>query len=165
MGGMSLLPQKFPGTQERPRLLLPAHHRTPLVVNLGQIPVGVNVIFVKITEKRLRGRAHAQSFLQRLQPSVSHPGNLRRKSLHMILFLFQQRLRDKHRKIHILHPRRLESVVKLPLYQLPDGIARRLDYHTSLYGSIVNQLSLLHHIRIPLSKIHIHGGDFLHHLF
>ena len=39
MGGMPLLPQKLPGTQEGSGLFLPANHGTPLVIHPGKIPV------------------------------------------------------------------------------------------------------------------------------
>ena len=125
----------------------------------------MNVILVKITEQGLRSGAHTHPLLKGLQPSVGHPGHLRRKAFHMILLLLEQGFGNEHGKVHVLHPGLLETGIQLLLDQLPDPIPRRLDHHTPLYGSIVDQLCLLHHIRVPLGKIHVHGCDLFHHLF
>ena len=61
--GVTFLPQKLTGTKERSRLLFPAHYRAPLVVYLGQISVGMDEVFVKITEKSLGCGTHAKLFL------------------------------------------------------------------------------------------------------
>ena len=162
MGRVSLLPQKFAAPQERTRRLLPAHHGAPLVIYLRQIPVGLHFILIKIAEKRLRGRAHAQSLLQRLESAVCHPRNLRRKALNVILLLFQKAFRYEHRHVHILHARLLERRVELLLDLLPDRIARGLDDHTALHTRVVAQLRLLHHVCVPLREILLHRGDRLH---
>ncbi len=61
------------------------------------------MIFVKITEQRLRSRTDTQALLQILQAALGHPGHLRCKSFYMILLLFQKTLRDEHRHIYILY--------------------------------------------------------------
>ena len=162
---MSLLPQEFPGTQERTCRLFPAHHGTPLIIYLRQIPVGMHIICIKVTEQRLRSRPYAKTLLQRLQTAVSHPRHLRRKAFHMILLLLKQTLRNKHRKVYILHSRFLKSPVKLILDIFPDCIACGFDYHTSFYARVVNQLCLLHHIRIPLGEIFFHRSNRFYKFF
>ena len=164
MGRVAFLPEKFPGAQEGSCGLLPAHDGAPLIVVLRQIPVGMDLIGIEITEQRLRSRTHAHALLQRLQSSVRHPCHLRRKSLHMVFLLLKQALRDKHGQIYVLHPGFLKSPVQLLLDIFPDGIACRLDDHTALYTRIIDQFRFLHHICIPLGKVHIHGGDALHQL-
>ena len=162
MGCMPLLPQKFPAPKERARRLLPADHRTPLVIYLWQIPVGLDFIFVKITEQRLRGRTHAEPLLQRFKPAVCHPRNLRRKALHMVFLLLKQTLRYEHWHVYILHPGLFKCRVKLLLNLLPDGIACGFDNHTALHARVVAQLRLLHDICVPLREILLHRGDRLH---
>lgn len=162
-GGVALLPQKLSGAQEGTGGFLPAHHGTPLVVNPGQIPVGVDVLGVEITEQRLRGGAHAHALLQGLQAAVGHPGHLGGESLHVVLLLLQQALRDKQGHVHVLHARGLEPAVQLILDVLPDRVARGFDHHAALHAGVVAQLGLFHHIRIPLGEIHVHGCDGFHH--
>ena len=159
MRGVSLLPQELPGTEERSRLLLPAYHRTPLVVYLREVTVGVNNIFIKIAEQCLRCRSDAETLRQRVQSAVGYPCNLRCKSLHVILFFFEQTLRNKKRHVYILHAGLFESAVKLFLDILPDRIACRTDDHTSLYRGIIDQLRLFYHVRVPLCEINIHRCD------
>ena len=49
--GVSLLPQEFPGAQERTGGLFPADNADPLVVQLREIPVAVNNIFIVVAEQ------------------------------------------------------------------------------------------------------------------
>ena len=88
---------------------------------------------------------------------MCHPRNLGRKALNMVLLHIEQALRDKHRKIYILHSRSLEPLIHLLLDQLPDCVACGLEHHASLYAGVVHKLSLLNYIRVPLCKIHLHG--------
>ena len=156
---MALLPQELSGTQERTGGLLPANNGTPLVVYLRQVTVGLDEIFVKITEQRLRSRTDTQALLQILQAALGHPGNLRCKTFYVILLFFQQALRDEHGHVYILYPCLLEPTVQLLLNIFPDGITGGFDDHAAFYAGIIGQLGLLYHVRIPLCEIHIHGCD------
>ena len=156
MCGVTLLPQKLSRSQERSCLLLPAHNGTPLVIHLGKIPVGVNVILIEIAEQRLGCRTHAHSLLQGLQAAVCHPRNLGSKALHMILLLLEQGLGNEHGKIYILYACLLEPCIQLLLDQLPDRITCGLDNHAALDGRIVAKLCLSHNICVPLREIYIH---------
>ena len=82
---VTFLPQKLHGAEERTRRLLPAHYRAPLVVNLGQIAVGVHDVGVEVAEQRLGRRTHAHFLLQRLAAALGHPCNLGGKSFYVIL--------------------------------------------------------------------------------
>ena len=159
MGGVSLLPEKLSGTKERPRFLFPAHHGAPLVIHLRQVAVGVNIILIKIAEKRLRCGPHTQTLLQLRQAAVRHPGHFRSKALHVILLFLKKAFRNKHGHIDIFHARFLEPFVQLLLNQLPDRVAVGFDRHTALHARILDQLRLLHHVGVPLGEILIHGCD------
>ena len=159
MGRMSLLPQKFSGTEERTGGFFPAHNRTPLIIYLGKISVGLDIFLIKITEQRLRGRTHAETFLKRFQTAVCHPGNLRRESFHMILLFLKKRFRNKHGHVHVLHACFFEFPVKLMLDIFPEGISRRFDDHTSFYAGIPAQLGFFYHVGIPLGEILLHGSN------
>ena len=163
MGCMTFLPQEFPGAEEGTRGLLPAHNRTPLVIDPGKVAVGVDVLCIKIAEQCLRSRPDAHALLQFLQSSMGYPRHLRGKSLHMVLFLLQQALGYEDRHVDILHPCLLKPSVHLLLDVLPDCVAGRLNHHASLDAGIIAQLRLLYHIRIPLGEILIHGCDGLYH--
>ena len=137
MSGVTLLPQELTAAQERSRLLLPAHDRTPLVTYLRQITVRLHHILIIIAEKRLRRRPYAKPLLQGLHTAMRHPCHFRCKALHMVLLLIQEAFRNKHGQVDILHARRLKHIVHLLLDQLPDGITCRLKYHASFNARVV----------------------------
>ena len=56
--------QELHGTQERAGGLFPAHYRAPLVVELGQVAVGVYHMGKVIAEQGLGSGAHAQTLLK-----------------------------------------------------------------------------------------------------
>ena len=159
VGGVSLLPEKLSGAKEGSRFLFPAYHRTPLVIHLRQVAVGVDIVLIKIAEKRLRCGPHAQTLLQFRQTAVRHPGHLRCKTLHVILLFLKKALRDEHGHINIFYARLLEPLVQLLLDQLPDRVAVGFNRHTSLHARVLDQLRLLHHVGVPLGEILIHGCD------
>ena len=162
---MAFLPQKLSGTQKRTGFFFPANNVTPLIIYLRKVSVGLDIIFIKITEQCLRSRANAQTLLKLLQTTIGYPCNLGRESLYMILFFFQKALRNEHGHIYILSPCRFKSLVELLLDQLPNRIAGWFDRHTALYAGIADQLCLQNHIGIPLGKIGIHGCDRFYHFF
>ena len=51
--GVTLLPPEFHGSQEGTGSLLPPDNRTPLIVQLGQVPIGMYYMGVMLTEQRL----------------------------------------------------------------------------------------------------------------
>ena len=99
--GVTLLPVKLPGAEEGARGFFPANHRAPLIIQLGQIPPGVNNIFVMVAEQRLRGGTDAEPLGKLLLAAVGHPGHLRSEALHVVLFLLKQALGDKQRHRHV----------------------------------------------------------------
>ena len=132
MSRMSLLPQELPGAEERPGGLLPAYYRAPLVIALGQIPVGLDNSLIVIAEQGLGGRPYAKPLLELLRASVGDPGHLGSKALHVILLLLKQTFSDEYGHVAVLHSCLLESAVQFLLYIFPDRIARRLDDHAAL---------------------------------
>ena len=111
---------------------------------------------IEIRKQRFRRRSHAHALLQFLRTAMRHPGNLRRKSLNMILLLLKKALRNQAGKIDIFHAGFLESAVQLILYILPDRISRRLYHHEPLQLRVAGKLRLLHHIGIPLGEVLLH---------
>ena len=162
MGGMSFLPQEFPGAKEGSCFLFPADYTAPLIIYLGKVTVGLDISLIEITKQRFGGRSDTHSLLERIESAVCYPGNLRCKPLYVILFLFKKTFGDEHRHIDIFYARCLKSLVQLSLDIFPDRISCGLDYHAALHIGIVNQFCLLHHIRIPLCKVLTHGCDCFH---
>ena len=74
--GVALLPQELPVAQEGAAGLLPAQDGAPLVVQLGQVPVGVDDVLIVLAEQGLGGGADAVALLQLLAAAVGDPGAL-----------------------------------------------------------------------------------------
>ena len=157
--GVALLPQELPVAEEGAGGFLPAEDGAPLVVELGQVPVGVDDVFIVFTEQGLRGGADAVTLLQGVAAAVGDPGALRGKALHVVLFLLEQGLRDEHGQVDVLVACLLESSVQLGLDVLPNGVAvGAVDEH-ALDGGVVNEFGLSAHIGVPLGEVHLHVGD------
>ena len=159
MYGMSFLPQELSGAKERSCGLLPTEYRTPLVIYLRKISVGMNLFLIEIAEQSLGSRTYTHTLLQRFQSAMGNPCYFRSKSFYMVFLFLKQTLRNQHRQIYILYPCLFESAVKFVLDVFPDCIASRFDYHASLYAGIITQLCFLHDIGVPLGEIHVHGSD------
>ena len=163
--GVALLPQKLPVAQEGAGGLLPPQHGAPLVIQFGQVPVGVDDVFVVLAEQSLGGGTDAVFFLQLLAATQGHPGALGGEALHVVLLLLEQTLGDEHGQVDVLVARLLKLLIQLMLDVLPDGVAvGAVDEHT-LDGGVVNQLRLFAHIGVPLGKVHLHIGDLFHLFF
>ena len=152
-------------TQEGAAGLLPAQHGAPLVVQLGQVPVGLDDVLIMLAEQRLAGGADAVALFQSVAAAHGHPGALRGEALHVVLLLLQEGFGDQHGQVDVLVARFLKALVQLRLNILPDGVAiGAVDEH-ALDGGVVDQLRLFAHIGVPLGEIHLHVGDLFHFLF
>ena len=148
--------------QEGAAGLLPAQDGAPLVIQLGQVPVGVDDVFIVLAEQGLAGGTDAVALLQLFAAAHGDPGALGGKALHMVLLLLEQGLGDEHGQVYVLVPGLLELLVQGVLDVLPDGVAiGAIDEHT-LDGGVVDELCLLAHVGVPLGKVHLHVGDLLH---
>ena len=101
--GVALLPQELPVAQEGAAGLLPAQDGAPLVIQLGQVPVGVDDVFIVLAEQGLGGGADAVALLQLLAAAHGDPGALRGEALHMVLLLLKQGLRDEYGQVRHSH--------------------------------------------------------------
>ena len=157
--GVALLPQKLPVAEEGAAGLLPADDGAPLVVQLGQIPVGVDNVLIVLAEQGLAGGVDGVPLLQLFAAAIGHPSALGGKALHVILLLLEQTLRDEGGQIYVLVSQLLELIVQDALDVLPDGIAvGPVDEH-ALDGGVVDELCLPAHVRVPLGEVHLHIGD------
>ena len=157
--GVALLPQKLPVAQEGAGGLFPAQHAAPLVIQLGQIPVGMDDVLVMLAEQRFGGGADAQPVLQLLAAAHGDPGALGRKALHVILLLLEQGFGDQDGEIDVFVAGGLKAAIQLGLDVLPDGVAiGAIDEH-ALHRGIVDELGLGAHVGVPLGEVLVHGGD------
>ncbi len=165
VGGVAFLPPKFPRAQEGAGGLFPADHAAPLVIELGQIPPGLDDMGIVFAKQRFGGGAHAKTLLQPFGAAVGDPGHLRRKAFHMVLFLIQQRLWDKQRHSHIFMAAFFDHTVKDFLDILPDGLGIWPHDDAAPHAGIIDHLGFFDDICIPLGEIFVHGRDFAHELF
>ena len=155
----SRMPQEFSGTKERTSCLFPTYYRTPLIIDLRQISVGLDVFLIKIAEQSLRSRTNAETLLQFIQSTMCYPRYFRCKSFYVIFFFLQKRFRNKHRHVHILYTCFFESAVQFMLDIFPDRITCRFDCHASFYTCVAAQFRFFDNVCIPLCKIVFHGSD------
>ena len=141
--------------------LLPPEDGAPLVVQLGQVPVGLDDGPEVLAEQGLGGGADAAPLLQLLRAPHGDPGALGGKALHVVLLLLEQGLGDEHGQVDVLVAGLLELLVQLRLDVLPDGVAvGPVDEHP-LDGGVVDELGLLAHVGVPLAEVDLHIGDLL----
>ena len=165
MHRVSFLPQEFGRTEERSCRLFPTNDVTPLIVELGKVSVGMNYVFIMLTEKRLRGRTNYKTLTQMILTAYRNDSTLGSKSLNVILLSLKKALGYEHRHIYVLMSKSLESCIEIVLDILPYCISVRTDYHTSLYARIISKLCFLYNVGIPLSKVNVHRRDLLNHFF
>ena len=176
---VSLLPEEFCGTEEKPRPHLPAHDVRPLVAENRKVTPRFNPSLVGVPDDGLRSRTddeflfefcgrihnHACSIRVFHQTVMRHHGALFRKSLHVLGLPAEERLRNEKREICVLMPCFLEFPVQNMLHLFPDCIAVRLDYHTSSDCGTLRQISLHHKVVIPLRVILRPFCNFLCHIY
>ena len=162
VNGVALLPPEFPAAQEGAGGLFPADHGTPLIIEHGELAIGLEDAVPVVAEHGLGGRPERQPLLQLVAAAHGDPGHLRGKAVDQFAFLFQQALRDQRGHRHVFVAGFFELTVHDPLNVLPDGVAVWTQDHKSLHAGIVDQLRLLADIRIPLGEIVLHTGDLFH---
>ncbi len=165
MERVALLPPELSGAQEGAGGLFPADDGAPLVIEHGQLPVGMEHIVPMIAEHGLGGGTEGQPLLQLLAAAHGDPGHLGGKAVDQLALLLQKALRDEHGHGHVFMAGLFELGVHNALDILPDGIAIGPQDGKALHAGIFHQLRLAADIGIPLGKILLHGGDGVHRLF
>ena len=164
---VAFLPEELARAEEKAGAHFPAHHVAPLVAAEGQVAPGVNPLAISVPDGRLRGRTDDQFLLQTcrgvndhtiaigvgLQTIVGDDGALLGKSLHVLCLLGEERLRDEHGEIYVLHARFLKTCIKRLLNALPDGIAVGLDDHTAAHIGLFGQVGLDDQFVVPLRVV------------
>ena len=160
--GVALLPPEFPAAQEGTGGLFPADHGAPLVIEHGQLPVGLQHTVPVVAEHGLRGGSEGQALFQLVATAHGDPSHLGGETVDQFAFLFQQALRDQRGHCHVLVSGLFKLPVHDPLNVFPDSVAVWTQDHKSLHAGIVDQLRLLADVRIPLGEIVLHTGDLFH---
>ena len=163
--GVALLPKELGGTQEGTGGLFPTHDVAPLVIQLGQVTVGLNDGAIVLAEQRFGGRTDCQTLGQLVLTANGDPSALGCKALNVILFLLKQGLGDQHGHVHVLVTRSLKSCVQILLDIFPDRIAVGTDDHAAVHTGIIHQLSLLDNVGVPLTEVNVHGCDLFNLFF
>ena len=153
VSGVPLLPQELAGAQEQPRPQLPPHHVRPLVVEHGQIAVGLQPAPVRAPDHRFGRRPQHQRLLQLRAAGLGHHGHLGREALDQVGLLRQHRGRDQHREVEVLVAGGLDAIVHLALQQLPDRVPVRLDHHHPAHGRVLGQAGPAHDVGVPGGKV------------
>ena len=138
MDGVAFLPEKFRGSQEGTGRFLPAHHRTPLIIELRQVTIGIHDFGVMLTEQGFGGRTHTQTLGKLFTAAHRNPCTFRGKTFYMILFLLEQTFGNKHRHIDIFMAGTLKTSVHILLDIFPDSIAVGTNDHTALHAGIID---------------------------
>ena len=163
--GVTLLPPELTGAQERAGGFLPADDAAPLVVQHGQVAVGVQHMAEMVAEHRLAGGAHRKALLQRVAAAGGDPGDLGRKAVDQLALLLQQALGDEHGHGHVLMAGGLEAGVQIFLDVFPDGVAIGAQHNKALDAGILDQLGLRADVGVPLGEVDLLSGDRLDHFF
>ena len=161
-----LLPPELAAAQKEARAHLPAHHAGPLVRQLGQVPVALDVAPDDVADDRLRGRPDRERFLELLHggAGLRHPRDLRAEALDVLGLLDQELARDEQGKCPVLVPTLLDHVVEGALDRLPHRPAVRADDHHAADARPVRELRLADDIGVPTVEVVGHLGDVLHEI-
>ena len=122
MCSMTFLPQEFCRTKERSCGFFPSYNGTPLIVQLGQISVGLDNFGIEITEQGFRSRTYTKSFFQLVHTTMCYPCNFRSKTFYVVFFLLKQTLGNKHGHVYIFHTSCLKHCIQVLLNIFPDCI-------------------------------------------
>ena len=164
---MSLLPEEFGGTEERPGAHFPPYHVAPLIAEDGQVPPGLDPVLIDAPDDGFGGRTHDELFFQLgigihhhalpvgvvHKAVVRHHGALLGESGHVLCFFAEEGFRNEEGEICVLYSGFLKGFVQDGLHLFPDGIAVRLDHHAAADGGLFGQICLDYYVVIPLGII------------
>mmetsp|Transcript_17062 Transcript_17062/g.37589 ORF Transcript_17062/g.37589 Transcript_17062/m.37589 type:complete len:335 (+) Transcript_17062:1359-2363(+) len=154
MGSVSFLPEELTRADERSGLLeLPPNHGGPLIELQGKVTVGPDPLGISGIHDGFRCRANCDRLRHIGVPILGDPGNLRRKTLHVVLLCLQCALGHEQRKIGVLHTELLDLAIEKTLDHFPHEICSRTQNIASRDLVILNKLCSCDHLRVPLRKI------------
>ena len=163
--GVTLLPEEFCGTQEGTGGLFPTNNVAPLVIELGQIAIGLNDVAEMLAEECFGCGANDQSLGELILTANGNDSTFGSEALNVILFLLQKRFGNEHGHINVLVTECLEARVEILLNVLPNSVAVGAEDHAALNAGVVSQLGFFYYVCVPLTEIHVHRCDLVNHFF
>jgi len=151
---MAFLPEEFSSADERSRMFeLPSNDISPLVKEHRQVSMRVNPLSVGRVHDSLRSRSDGNRLSHFTLSTFGYPGNFRRESLNMLLFLVQGSLSYKHREVSVLHSKTLKSFVHKVLDLFPDVERSRSKDIATRNFIIFNQVRLSNNLSVPFREV------------
>ena len=164
MGGVPLLPKELGSAEEGAGALFPAHYVAPLVIQHGQVAIGLYPLGIHGADYRFAGGSDSHALLKHLVAALCYPCDLGREAFNVLRLFHQHAFGNQQREVCILMTCILEALIHFLLHELPYGIAIGLNGHTAANIGIVAHIVFEYDIGIPLRKIHVAGGNLLNEL-
>ena len=162
---VTLLPEELGGAQERTGSFFPSYNAAPLIVELGQVAVCIDDLFIVLAEKCFGCRANGKTLGELFLTADSYPSALGSKALDVVFFLLQKAFGNKHGHVNVLMACFLKASVQVGLNKLPDSVAVGADHHAALYARIVYKLGLFYYVGVPFCEINVAARNCLDHFF
>ena len=162
---MTLLPEKLRGSQKRAGRLFPANDAAPLVVELGQIAVGLDDLLVVLAKERFGGWTYSQTLGELFLTADRYPRAFGCEALNVVFLSLEKAFGNEHRHIYVLVTCFLEASVHICLHKLPESVAVGTDNHAAFNARIIDQFSLFDNICVPFRKILVAARNSLDHFF
>ena len=156
MRSMPFLPKEFSSADERSGMFeLPPHYVCPLVEQQRQITAGPNPLRKRRIHDSFRSWTNCNRFGQFTLTTFSHPGDLWREALNMILLLVKRCFRHKHWEVTVLNTELFDSSIEELCNLLPNVESIRSEDVASWNFVVLNHLGFRDHLRIPFAKIRL----------
>ena len=166
MERVALLPPELSAAQEQTRAHHPPDHAVPLVGQLGQVAMALDVALDERPDDRLRRGPYRQRFLELLHVAAGprDPGDLGREALDVLRLFHEVLTRDEQGERPVLVAALLDHVVEGARDRLPHRPAVGPDDHHAAHTRPVGQLGLADDVRVPPVEVVGHLGDVLHEI-
>src|SRR5438034_8135864 len=163
---VALLPPELSAAQEQTRPHLPPDDAVPLVGQLGQVAVALDVALDQRPDDRLRGWPDGQRLLELFHRSAGarDPGDLRCEALDVLRLLHQVLAGDQQREGPVLVAALLDHVVEGSRDRLPHRPAVGTDDHHAADPRPIGQLRLAYDVGVPAVEVVRHLRDVLHEI-
>ena len=106
-----------------------------------------------MSDDGFRGRPHDEGLGQLFTAADGYHGQLRGKTLDVMLFLLDKVLGNEERKRDILMTRRLEAAVERLLDVLPERPTVGAHDHAAAHRRVIGELGAQYELVVPLRKI------------
>mmetsp|Transcript_4792 Transcript_4792/g.11378 ORF Transcript_4792/g.11378 Transcript_4792/m.11378 type:complete len:265 (+) Transcript_4792:962-1756(+) len=151
---VSLLPEELARADERGRIgELPAHDVAPLVELQGEVAMGSDPGGIVRVHHGLGGRADGNRFLQVGLSRLCDPGDLRGKTLDVILFTGKVSLGDEEGEVAVLHAKQLNARIEVFRNALPDVEGPGTENVAARHIVLLQHARSVDALRVPLERV------------